>query len=278
MAGWTRPRGSKPVRGDAHRVTGVGRLRRPSVGLAAVLAVLFTLTAGTGTALAVTSNTAAPKLAKSGPAGEGPYPWKYPASGNIKAGTGTTISGTKCAAGTPQFDSPYADPCIPKFTGNNGGATYNGVTATTITLAQREFPSTANSEELAAEARDAGSALPAGDRPGRAGLLELLQQGVRPLRAPRGPQAHDRDREQTRRRSTRARPRPAPTPTDRQPDARLRRGRARLRLPGAAAPGRSHSAWPRTSWSSSTVTPTSTRAPSRARTPTSGRPPRTARG
>jgi len=31
----------------------------------------------------------------------------------------------------------YAAPCVAKFTGNNGGATYNGVTATTITMALR---------------------------------------------------------------------------------------------------------------------------------------------
>jgi hypothetical protein len=93
--------------------------------------------------------------------GEGPYPWKYPATGTgVKVGSGTTIGGTKCSAGTPQFNSPYADPCIAKFTGSNGGATYNGVTATTITLAMRTFPQTANSETLAAEAKAEGQAIP----------------------------------------------------------------------------------------------------------------------
>ena len=38
------------------------------------------------------ASTASPVLKTSGPAGEGPYPWAYPASGAIKAGTGTTIS------------------------------------------------------------------------------------------------------------------------------------------------------------------------------------------
>ncbi|MGH9075760.1 MAG: hypothetical protein ACRDZQ_16830, partial [Acidimicrobiales bacterium] len=109
---------------------------------------------------AMANAATAPKLAKSGPAGEGPYPWKYPASGSVSAGSGTTVGGQKCSAGTPQFNSPYAAPCVAKFTGNNGGATYNGVTATTITLAQREFPSTANAQQLAADARAAGNALP----------------------------------------------------------------------------------------------------------------------
>jgi hypothetical protein len=49
---------------------------------------------------------------------------------------------------------------VPKFTGNNGGATYNGVTATTITLAQREFPNAADTEEIEAQAKAAGSAIP----------------------------------------------------------------------------------------------------------------------
>ncbi|MGH9046208.1 MAG: hypothetical protein ACRDVW_02725, partial [Acidimicrobiales bacterium] len=102
-----------------------------------------------------------PVLTKSGPAGEGPYPYAYPASGKVKIGSGTTVSGTKCTSGTPQFASPYADPCIAKFTGNNGGATYRGVTSNEIVLAQREFPSTANSEQVASQAEAAGVALPA---------------------------------------------------------------------------------------------------------------------
>jgi len=99
-------------------------------------------------------------LSKSGPGGEGPYPYQYPASGDVHVGTGTTISGQKCTPGTPQLPSPYAPPCIAKFTGNNGGATYNGVTSNEIVLAQREFPNTANSEEVASEAAAAGAALP----------------------------------------------------------------------------------------------------------------------
>ncbi len=95
------------------------------------------------------------------PSGEGPYPWKYPASGNVQVGTGKTITGQTCRPGVGQFDSPYAAPCIAKWSGNNGGATYNGVTATTITLAMRTFPQTANSQQLAAEAKAEGQAVPA---------------------------------------------------------------------------------------------------------------------
>jgi hypothetical protein len=101
-----------------------------------------------------------PALKSSGPAGEGPYPWAYPASGGIKAGTGTTSTGVKCTPSTPEFTSPYAAPCIPKFAGSNGGATYNGVTASTITLAEREFPSASDTEEIEAQAKAAGAAIP----------------------------------------------------------------------------------------------------------------------
>jgi len=108
----------------------------------------------------VAAGSSGPVLSKSGSANEGPYPWAYPATGKVTVGSGTTISGHKCTPQTPQFPSPYAPPCIAKFTGNNGGATSNGVTATQIVLAQREFPTTANSQEVAAQVAAAGVALP----------------------------------------------------------------------------------------------------------------------
>jgi hypothetical protein len=106
------------------------------------------------------ASSTSPVLKSSGPAGEGPYPWAYPASGGIKVGTGTTRSGAKCTPSAAQFDSPYAPPCIPKFTGSNGGATYNGVTASTITLVEREFPSAADTQEIEAQAKASGGAIP----------------------------------------------------------------------------------------------------------------------
>src|SRR5262249_21298133 len=46
-----------------------------------------------------------------------------------KIGSGTTVNGTKCAAGVQQFSaSVYAPPCMGAWTGNNGGATAHGVT------------------------------------------------------------------------------------------------------------------------------------------------------
>ena len=139
-----------------HREGWRGRFRRPAVAMLALGTVVsFTLVVAGGS---VSASSGGPKLSTSGSSGEGPYPWKYPGSGSVKVGSGTTVSGQACTPGTPQFNSPYAAPCVAKFTGSNGGATYDGVTATTITLATREFPSTANGEEIAAEAKAAGVA------------------------------------------------------------------------------------------------------------------------
>jgi hypothetical protein len=142
------------VEGRSKGTRGFARARRrggrAGLGVAVALAIPLILIGG----------VIAP-AGGAGAKGEGPFPWKYPASGNVKVGTGKTVSGTTCSSGTPQFNSPYAPPCVAKFTGNNGGATYNGVTATTITLAERSFPQTANSEEAAAQAKAEGIAVPA---------------------------------------------------------------------------------------------------------------------
>lgn len=124
-------------------------------------AVVFLSVILAGWPVAANGASGGPVLAKSGSAGEGPYPWKYPASGNVKIGSGTTVGGTACKAGSGQFNSPYADPCVAKWTGNNGGATSPGVTGSTITLAMRAFPSTANFQEEEAVAKSEGLALPA---------------------------------------------------------------------------------------------------------------------
>jgi hypothetical protein len=48
-------------------------------------------------------------------------------------GSGTTPSGKRCVGNPPrQTEDPFAPPCVAYFNGNNGGATYQGVTATEI--------------------------------------------------------------------------------------------------------------------------------------------------
>lgn len=63
-------------------------------------------------------------------------------------GSGTTVGGVACGAGVSQVPwSAYAPPCQPAWHGNNGGATYRGVTAKTITITYRAA-STAQLAEL----------------------------------------------------------------------------------------------------------------------------------
>jgi hypothetical protein len=138
--------------GDRHRARGPGGVR--SRGLVAFVAV------ATLTLVTVGGAASGVRLSNNGPSSEGPYPYKYPASGSVKVGSGITTGGTPCSSGTPQFPSPYAVPCVARFTASNGGATYDGVTSKQIVLTTRMFPTTANLQLALAEARAAGVAIP----------------------------------------------------------------------------------------------------------------------
>ena len=79
--------------------------------------------------------------------------------GTVSVGTGRTAGGFACSQGVAQIPwATYAPPCVARFTGNNGGATAPGVTASTITIAVRVATDAqgANSLELQAEAQAAG--------------------------------------------------------------------------------------------------------------------------
>jgi hypothetical protein len=55
------------------------------------------------------------------------------------ASDGIAVSGVKCGAGVRQVTwSPYSPMCVPRWSGNNGGATSHGVTGSTITLVLRK--------------------------------------------------------------------------------------------------------------------------------------------
>jgi hypothetical protein len=74
--------------------------------------------------------------------------WR-PASGDVEL----------CEDGGAQVpDLQYSLPCVEEFTGDNGGATHRGVTADTIKIVIREFPTTANSQESERQIREAGFA------------------------------------------------------------------------------------------------------------------------
>src|SRR5205823_9635174 len=57
------------------------------------------------------------------------------------------------ATGRLRIPTLYTAPCVPPFSGDNGGATYNGVTAKTITVAVPE----SNNQAQASALRAAGN-------------------------------------------------------------------------------------------------------------------------
>ncbi len=128
--------------------------------------------APTGGAPAPASGTqgAAPGSAPAGGTGPRTGSSQATSSGTAPSGTqaqtasgsgGISRSGVKCGPGVRQVAwSVYAPPCVPKFTGNNGGATSHGVTPKTITLSFR----LGQSQEDAAVTAASGSAAPAPDR------------------------------------------------------------------------------------------------------------------
>ena len=94
------------------------------------------------------------------PAGDGTAdgPWR-PASGDLVHGEGTTRNGDECTEGTHQIpDHTYSAPCLPAFEGDNGGATARGVTADTIKIVLRDFPSTPNQQQSDQLLEEAGFA------------------------------------------------------------------------------------------------------------------------
>lgn len=75
-----------------------------------------------------------------------------PVSGG-QVGTGVTVGGVSCSAGVRQLPySDYADPCVDKYSGTNDGSTWNGVTATTITVAIRHTSDSTGPNAVATEA------------------------------------------------------------------------------------------------------------------------------
>ena len=80
-----------------------------------------------------------------------------PGSTTIGTGTGpvaTTDPFCDRATGRDKIPSLYAPSCVPPFSGNNGGATYNGVTDKTITIAVPLSNNQAQAAALAAAANN----------------------------------------------------------------------------------------------------------------------------
>lgn len=75
------------------------------------------------------------------------------------AGRGVTKAGVACSPGVRQIPwSEYAAPCYAKFEGDNGSATYRGVTKEKIRIVWRRFPDSANRAAVEAFLAQAGFA------------------------------------------------------------------------------------------------------------------------
>ena len=100
----------------------------PVVVGAAALALLVALAPTVAPAVPASSSSAGPA------AGAAP---RYP-SGDAPGQPGVAVSGVRCGGGARQVPwSHYAPLCQPAFSGDNGGATSPGVTASTITVTFR---------------------------------------------------------------------------------------------------------------------------------------------
>ena len=106
--------------------------------------------AGGTTGAATTGGAAA---AGSTAAGHGTATQTAAGPSGDQVGTGTTVGGLACAPGVRQLPgSQYADPCVSKFSGPNHGATWQGVTADTITIAIRHTADSNGANAVATEA------------------------------------------------------------------------------------------------------------------------------
>jgi hypothetical protein len=113
----------------------------------------------TGSAAAASGTSAA--SGNSGSAGSAQAAGAVAGSGSSAAvgttggqvGQGVTVGGVPCASGVRQIPySQYAAPCVSKWSGNNGGATWNGVTGNTITIAVRHTADSTGANSLATQA------------------------------------------------------------------------------------------------------------------------------
>jgi len=108
---------------------------------------------GTGAGAGSSGGGVSPSAVATGPAGSGAG-----STGRVVIGAGTMRNGTACNPGVAQVPwSGYALPCEAKFIGSNGGATYNGVTATTIHIAVRKTTDNTGAQEDATNAETEAS-------------------------------------------------------------------------------------------------------------------------
>ena len=111
--------------------------------------------AGGANSVQTAGGSGAAALGSSGPGSSGGSGTGSPSSGGFSGGKSSVSTDPYCDPKTGRVEIPtlYAPSCVPPFSGNNGGATYNGVTAKSITVA---VPLSSDQAQAAAVAAAAG--------------------------------------------------------------------------------------------------------------------------
>ena len=110
-----------------------------------------TLATGGASSASGATSVAGPAQASGAAAGAGSQGPVANTGGQV--GHGITVGGVACAPGVRQISySEYAAPCVSKWSGNNGGGTWNGVTGNTITVAIRHTADSSGPNAVATEA------------------------------------------------------------------------------------------------------------------------------
>jgi len=129
---------TQPGPGSSGLVAGAPGTATPSSAGASSSAATPGAAAASQTSGAATTPGATAASPASGAAAASPVALSTPSGITPPAKTGVAKTGVRCGPGVRQFAwSRYAPLCVPAYSGNNGGATAPGVTATTITLTYR---------------------------------------------------------------------------------------------------------------------------------------------
>jgi hypothetical protein len=168
--------GNSPATKTASSGLVPGAAAAPGVGGATVAATDTTLDTTPGAAgttataagaaakaaAAKTTNAATPGAPRTAPAGVGT---------GVAAGADPNCD---AATGRVKFPSVYAPPCVPRYSGNNGGATSaQGVTADKITICSRHSAATPQGQAIAAALGDTDTDQQIADT--TAGMIKLFE-------------------------------------------------------------------------------------------------------
>lgn len=144
--------GGSPYSSGAGTSSGAAGSQQAAASAGSGAATAAAAAGGAGSAAGGATSAAGSQQA-AGSAGSGAAATASGGSSGDQVGTGVTVAGVACKPGVRQLPySDYADPCVSKWSGNNGGSTWNGVTSSTITIAIRHTADSSGADAVATEA------------------------------------------------------------------------------------------------------------------------------